>query len=63
MLDNEGYKHALRMCKTNYFFTERMVARTRFSVKLYVHYLFYFKLRTAPGNKVRAEAVLCYSSI
>jgi hypothetical protein len=40
-----------------------MVTWTRLCVKLYVHYPSYFKCKTVPGNKVRAEAVLCYSSI
>jgi len=37
MLDNEGYKHTLRMYNTYDFKTATMVVLTRFHVTVYVH--------------------------
>jgi len=39
MLDNWGYKHALRMCNTNCFRMENVVTRARHIVTLYVYCL------------------------
>ena len=39
MLDISGYKHILRICNTYCFPTATMVARTRLSVRLCVHFL------------------------
>ena len=38
MVDNEGYKHILRMCNNYCFSIATMVERTLFIVTLYVHY-------------------------
>jgi len=37
MLDNQGYKHTLRIRDTPCFSTTTMTARTRLNVTLYVH--------------------------
>ena len=39
MLDTEGYRHTLRICKTYCFSTATVVARTRLDVTLYLHCL------------------------
>jgi len=41
MPDNKGYKHTLRICNNNNycFYTATMVTRTRFNVKLNVHFM------------------------
>jgi len=39
MLDTESYKHTLKICNTDCFYTATIVARTRLSVTLYVHCL------------------------
>jgi hypothetical protein len=39
MLDNQGYRHKLRICNTYWFYTATMVTGTHFSVTLYVHCL------------------------
>ena len=39
MLDTQGYKQTLRICNTYCFSTATMVAQTRPSVILYVHFL------------------------
>ena len=46
MLDTWGYKHTLRICNNQCFFTAILVARTRLNVTLYVHCVFcvYYRL-------------------
>ena len=39
LLNNRGYKHALRICNTYCFSTPTMVTRTHLNVTLYVHWL------------------------
>ena len=39
VLDNQGYKHTLRICNTFCFSTAKMVARTRLNVTSYVYFL------------------------
>jgi len=39
MLDNEGYRHTLRICNTYYYSTATMVTRMHLNVILYINCL------------------------
>jgi len=44
MLDNQGYKHILRMCHTYCFSTATVITRTLLGVRLHVHCLSRFNV-------------------
>jgi len=46
MLDIQGFKHTLRICRTYCFSTSTMVARTHLNITLYIHCLSCLLLKT-----------------